>query len=46
MRVDISFIAGLMLGFESAVDYDFGGQMIVLDLLFVRFLIKFGDFEV
>lgn len=46
MRIDMSFIGGIMLGIESADDWDFGGQMIVVDLLFVRFLIKFGDFEV
>lgn len=43
MRVDVSFIAGFMIGIESADDYDFGGQMIVLDLGIFRFLIKFGE---
>lgn len=43
MRVDASLIAGFMIGIESADDFDFGGQMIVLDLGIFRFLIKFGD---
>lgn len=43
MRVDFSLIAGFMIGIESCADYDFGGEMIVLDLGIFRFLIKFGD---
>jgi hypothetical protein len=49
MTIDINFITGLMLGAEyvhsSSID-DYDGDedyhMVVVDLLFIRFVISFG----
>ena len=49
MTIDVNFISGLMLGFEyvhSSVIDDFPAadeyHMVIVDLLFVRFVIAFG----
>jgi hypothetical protein len=46
MTIDVNLISGLMLGFEyahsSVVDDPEDYHMVVVDLLFVRFVIAFG----